>query len=165
MKRIFALSIIVGIIICAVCATSFTAERTIGHFTPENQTGNDISYDRAVGDLPTEDPTDTITETEPEETRIVETRVVETPTTDETVGEDETTPESTEPETTIETTAETTTETTATTDSVPPVDNPNKPHAVPTGDNTILFVGIGMLAIALTLVIVTARKRARSFEK
>ena len=169
MKRIFALTIILGIIICAVCATSFSAERTIGHFTPENQTGSDISYDRAVGDLPTEEPTELIAETDAEETRVVETRVIETLTTDETIGEDETTPESTEPETTIETTVEpTTTETTdtpATTDSVPPVDNPNKPHAVPTGDNTILFVGIGLLAIALTLVIITARKRTRSYEK
>ena len=112
-------------------------------------------------------------ETEAEETRVVETRVIETPTTDETIGEEETIPESTEEpteaETTIETTVEpTTTETTdtpATTDSVPPVVKPNKPHVVATGDNTLLFVGIGLLATALILVIVTARKRTRSVEK
>lgn len=170
MKKIFALSIILGIIICAVCATSFSAERTIGHFTPENQTGYDFTYDRVVGDLPTEEPTEPTEETQVEETRVVETRVVEFPTTGETTVEEETTPEGTEAPTVAETTTETTveptnpekTDTPATPDNVPPVVKPNKPHVVATGDNTILFVGIGMLAIALVLVIVTARKKARS---
>lgn len=166
MKRIFALTIILGIILCAVCAASFSAERTIGRFT----TDDDNSFNRMVGDLPEEtrpDPT--------EEIQIDETRVIETLTTDETIGEDETTVVATEAETEAETVAETTieptvvtdeTETTATDDSAAPLD-PNKPHrnAVKTGDNALLYVGIGLLIVAMAALLISMKKRANSYDK
>ena len=168
MKKLFALTIILGIIICAVSATSFSAERITGHKFESDDTIT------KVGDLPTEAPTEPTEATETVETRVVETIYRETPTTDETIGEEETTAESTEvpteaetvEETTVETTTTQETETPATDDSVPPVD-PKNPHrnAVATGDNGLLFIGIGMLAVALTLLIVTSRKRSRSAEK
>lgn len=162
MKKLFALTIILGIILCAVCATSFSAERTIGHFFPEDNQ----SYDRAVGDMPRE----TIPEPT-EETQIDETREIETQTIDETVTE-ETTVVPTEAETVAETVTETTIEPTTTTDETetPATDDsvtPDKPHrnAVKTGDNTLLFIGVGLLIIAMIALLFSMKKKANSYDK
>lgn len=167
MKKTFAVSLILVIILCAVCATSFNAERVIGH-----KFETDDSFSR-VGDLPDETEPETTEETQIEETTAQETIIIE-----ETLGEVETTVEDnqdpTEPETVAETTAETTTDETITTteetrtpatdDSVPPVIS-RKPHAVQTGDNELLFIGIGLLAVALIVLLVSMRKRTHSVEE